>query len=131
MKPPLRFVGLMRKNLVNSVESPSRAGLRFEVSSFGPRLFYISRKSGGTVGAIAAHIADILGCGEPDLSLKARCVSEKRFGKLRPQGNRGHGNSPGEGFLCDVDPGGPYEELETHYHLPEAAGRPEGTPVVG
>ena len=34
---------------------------------------------------VATHIGDILGCGEPDELLKARCFSEGRFGKLKVQ----------------------------------------------
>ena len=40
---------------------------------------------GAPVGAIAVHIVDISVCGEPDLSLKTRRFSEKRFGKLEAQ----------------------------------------------
>ena len=47
--------------LANSAESFSGVGLRFEASSFDPRLFFVFRKSGGRVGAIATHIYDFLG----------------------------------------------------------------------
>ena len=57
------------QHLGNSVELPAGAGLRSEVPSFGPCLYYIFRESGGAAGAIAAHISDVLGCGEPDLSV--------------------------------------------------------------
>ena len=70
---------------MNSVESLSRVGLRFEVSSFGPRLYFVFRKSGGAVGAAATPTGDILGCGEPDLLLKVRRFPKKRFGKLKVQ----------------------------------------------
>ena len=72
----------MRKNLVNPGESSPSVDLRFEVSSFGPRLFGIFRKSGGSGGAITAHIADILGCGEPDLLLGARGFLQRGLGQL-------------------------------------------------
>ena len=43
----------------------------------------------------------------------------------------GHGAGPGEGFLCDVDPGGLYEEHETTSHAPFVLGWPKGTLVDG
>ena len=65
---PVAFRRPLRKDLVNSAESLFGAGLRFEVSSFGPRLYCIFQESGGAVGAIATHVDDISGRGEPDLS---------------------------------------------------------------
>ena len=77
MIAPAAFRRPLRKYLVNSAESLSRVVLRFEVSSFDPRLNYIFRKPGGAVGATATQIDDILGCGEPDLLLKESCFSER------------------------------------------------------
>ena len=54
-------------------------------------LFCISKigegggKGGEAVAAIGAYIDDILGCGEPDLSLKVRRFPESRPGKLTVQ----------------------------------------------
>ena len=70
---------------MNSAESLPRVGLRFMASFFAPPLYFVVRKSGGTVGAAATHIYDVPGCGEPDLLLKGHCFSEKRFGKLDVQ----------------------------------------------
>ena len=75
----------LRQYSVNSVSSPSSVGLRFDVSSFGPRVFFIFRKSGKAVGEIATHIADMLGRGEPGLLLKARDFSGKCPGELEAQ----------------------------------------------
>ena len=63
--PQRHFVGPTHKYLARSVESPPSVRLRFEVSSFGAHLYSICRKSRGAFGAIAAHIDDILVCGEP------------------------------------------------------------------
>ena len=52
---------------------------------FDPRLFCISRKLGGGVGAIGTGIDEIWGRGGPDLFLKAHCFSDKRYGKLKVQ----------------------------------------------
>ena len=58
--------------LVDSAESLSSAGLRFEVSSFDPPPYYIFRESGSAVEAIATRKDDISCCGEPDFLLKPR-----------------------------------------------------------
>ena len=47
---------------------------------------------------------------------------------LRPCG---HGIGPGEGFLCDDDPGGLYEEPEIFTSLPCGFGRTEESPADG
>ena len=47
--------------------------------------FFVFRKSGGAVGAIATHIDGIPGCGGPDLPLNVRRFSEKWSGKLKVQ----------------------------------------------
>ena len=79
---PVAFRRPLRKYLVTSVESLSSVGLGAGVSSFDPRLYYITRKSRGAAGAVATHIDDILCCGVSDLLLKARRFREERFGKL-------------------------------------------------
>ena len=56
----------LREYLVNFAESLCSVGLRFEVSSFGPCVYFIFRKSVGAVGVIATNFDDIPGCGEPD-----------------------------------------------------------------
>ena len=68
---------------MNPVESLSSAGLRYEVPSFGPRLYHIFRKSGGAAGAITTHIDSILGCGRPDPLLKARCFLGRQIVNLK------------------------------------------------
>ena len=68
------------------MESPSTVGLKFEVPSFDPRLYFVLRGSGGAAGAIATRIDDISGCGEPDPLLEIRRMSEFRFGKLKVRG---------------------------------------------
>ena len=55
-------------------------GLRFEVSTADPHLFFVFEETGRTVGAFTAHIDDILGCGEPYGLLKIREFPEQRFG---------------------------------------------------
>ena len=72
----------MNKYLANSPESPSKVGFKLEVSSLDPRSFYVSRKSGGAVGAIVMHINVFRVSGGPDILLKARSPAELRFGKL-------------------------------------------------
>ena len=57
----------LRKYLVASAGSLCSAGPRFELSSFGRRLYYFFRKSWGAVGAITTHIDNISGCGATDL----------------------------------------------------------------
>ena len=65
-------------------------GLRLEVSSVDPCF----GNHGGSVVTTATHIGDISGCGGLDLFLKARCLSETRFGKSETQGNL-----PGRAFF--------------------------------
>ena len=76
----------LRKYPVGAVDLPSSVGLRFEVSSFDPRMYLIFGKSGKAFGVITTHIDDILGRGEPDLLRRARGFPEKHSGKLRAQG---------------------------------------------
>ena len=71
--------------MVKSAESPYSAGPRSEVSSPDSRMYFIYRKLGTAVRVIATHIDDTLGRGEPDLELKARGFSEKRFGESEGQ----------------------------------------------
>ena len=127
-RPPRRY-------LVNSVELPPGVGLRSEVSSFGPRLYDIFRESGGAVGAIAAHIGDILGCGERDLSLKARSFSGARFGKLKGQDESivcvGMDLAQEKDFSVTLTHGGLFGEPETPPNVTGTVGRPEGARVVG
>ena len=78
----VRAVWSLQKYLVNSAESPPSAGLRSEVSSFGPRMYCSYRKSGEAVGVITTHIDEILGCGGPHLLPKAGFISEKRSREL-------------------------------------------------
>ena len=46
----------LTRYLLNSADSPARAGLKFQVSFFDPRPYFIFRKSGGAAGAAAAQI---------------------------------------------------------------------------
>ena len=82
---PAAFRRSLHKYLANSAESLSSAGLRFAVSSLGPRMYFIFRKSGKAVGVITTHIDDISGCGEHDLLLRAWKFPEKRSGELKVQ----------------------------------------------
>ena len=66
-----------RKYLASLAESLPSVGLRFEVSSFGPCLFFIFRKSGVAVGAVTRHVDDML--------LYARRFSGERFGEFEVQ----------------------------------------------
>ena len=110
-------------------------GLGFEMSTFGPRPPLVFRKSRGAVRAIAAHIDDISGCGEPDLLSGVRSSLEERFGKLKVQDKffraRGHGSGPGGRLPNGVNPGGLREESEIPSYVPKTARRLEGTLTVG
>ena len=109
---------------MNVVESPPNVGLKFEASS---RISGIGEgEMEGAVGAIDTHIDDIMGCSGPDLLPKARRIRENRLGKLTVRETsfaRGHGIGPGGSPLCDVYPGGLYEEPAVAPRDPEAAGR--------
>ena len=69
----------------NSADSAAEVGLRFQVSSFGPLLYVVSRKDSGVVGAFATHIDVLLGCGESDALAKIRTFSEYRFVATKAQ----------------------------------------------
>ena len=64
------------------VESLPTVGLKFQASSFGPRLYLVFPKLGGAAGAVTTLIDDISCCGEPDLLLRVRCILEKRSDRL-------------------------------------------------
>ena len=124
----------LRKYLVNAAESPPSARLRLDVSSFDPCMYFIYRKSRKAAGVISTHTEDILWRDEPDLSLEERGFLEKRFGELRPREGllyARHGLGPGEGFLCDAEPGVLYEEPEVITITPRSVGRAKGTLVDG
>ena len=59
------------------------AGLKFRVSTFGPRLYFVSRANGGAVGVSTTHIDDIAGCGLRALSHSVRKYVERRVGDLK------------------------------------------------
>ena len=67
---------------MNSVESTSTGGLRFEALPSDTRLCFVFRKSVRVGGRIATRTDDISGCGEPDPLLKARRLLAERFGEL-------------------------------------------------
>ena len=85
MVAPVTFHRPARKYLLGAEELLAAVGLRFEVSSFDPRPYFVFRKSGGAVGAITRQIDDISDCGGPHLLLQARYFLENRFGKLEVQ----------------------------------------------
>ena len=60
---PLARRRSVQKYVANAEESLASVNIWFEVSAFGPRLSFVSRKAGGAVGAIATHTDDISGCG--------------------------------------------------------------------
>ena len=47
-----------------------------------PFLYFVYRKTGSAVRALATHIDDILGCGECDLHARVREFSKERFGEM-------------------------------------------------
>ena len=77
---PASFHRSLHRHPANSAESLSSVGLRPEVSSFGPRVYFVYRESGRAVGVIATHIYDILGRGKPDLLPKVRRLLERDLG---------------------------------------------------
>ena len=106
---PVAFRRSPQMYSVNSVESPCKVSLRFEGSPLDPRLFFVPGRAGGAAGVFATHIADILGCGTPDILLGARRFLELTCGKLEVQEKSfvpGRGAAPGGRFLGDSDPGG-------------------------
>ena len=92
----------LQKQSVNSIDSPSKVGLKFGVSSSGPRLCFVFRKTGGVVGAITQQTHGSLGYGEPDILKKARRFLDHRLGKLKVQGK------PSENVGVEMDPMGDF-----------------------
>ena len=82
---PVAYRRSLRKYLTNFVETLSCVGLRLEVSSFDPCLFFVYMDSGPAIGALTTHIRDNSGCGEANVLSKARILMEKRFGNLDVQ----------------------------------------------
>ena len=70
----------LRKLLMNSAESQPSVGLRFEVSSFVPRLYFVYGRSGLAVRAIATHVDDISGRGEYGVPAKVRVFWRRDMG---------------------------------------------------
>ena len=112
------FRNSLRRYLLGPDCSSARVGLKFQVSSFDPYLYFALRRSAGAVGALTTHLHDILGCGGPGISLRVRekcgaplCGAEGSGTVLRTRGN---GSAPGQRFLCSVDPGRLYGVAQTH-----------------
>ena len=105
-----------KKYLLNLADSQDKVGLRFEVPSFGPCLYFVSGEAGGAVGAVAAHMSSILGCGGTDISSKTGSffgdVSWGAAGAGHVFCTCGNGVDPGAQLLGNSDPGGLSEELE-------------------
>ena len=119
---PAAFHGAPGRHLVESAKSLACVGLKFQVSSFDPRLNFIFRKSGGTVGAVAARIGDISGRSRPDLLSGVRGFLEHRFGGLKGQeksfAHVGMGVSQANDFSAQLTQREGYERFETHSHSP-------------
>ena len=64
------------------------AGLKPQVLTFGPRLYFSFRAHGGAIGALTTHIDNILGSGEQDMLHLAQKDAERRFGYLEVQQGR-------------------------------------------
>ena len=79
---PAAFHQAPQRYSLRTEESLANVGLKFPASSFGPRLYFVSRGSGGDVGDFATHIYDALGCREPCISSRARKTSERRSAGL-------------------------------------------------
>lgn len=71
--------------LANTVDSSARMGIRFQVSSAGPRLNFVFRNGAGAVRAVSTHVDDSLGCGEPDVLSKVRIFLGHRLGAMKVQ----------------------------------------------
>ena len=52
---PAAFRRALRRYMLNSVDSSARAGPKSHVSSLDPRLYFVSRGSGGVVGALTNY----------------------------------------------------------------------------
>ena len=122
------------KFLANPVESPSSVGLPFEVSSFDPCMYFTFRKSGRPLGWSPDKLTTFRVAANP-IHTRRRGLSGGAFWEIEGPGKalcaRRHGTGPGEGFLCDVDPGGLYEEPEVITNLPRVVGRTEKPLVDG
>ena len=82
---PAAFSRPLRRYLLNSDLSMKCVGLRRQASTFDPCLLFVFRNGGQAVGALAAHIDDISGRGEPDVLPKMRNFSGRRFRELKLQ----------------------------------------------
>ena len=73
--------------LLNSAEPLAKVGLRPQFSPPNPCLFFAFRKVGGSAGAFAAHIGEILGRAENDVPAEIRAFLEYRFGAREMKGS--------------------------------------------
>ena len=53
--------------------------------TFGPCLYFVSRKDGGAFGAFTTEIDDICGCGESYVFVETQSLSEYRLGATQAQ----------------------------------------------
>ena len=116
---------------MQSENSPARACLKFQASSFGPFRYSIFREGSGALGADTTRIGEITGRCEPDIPSKVRGFLGRRFGDLKVQEqsvvNVGTVVPTGT-FLGAVGQGGLYEGTATH---PSLRGLMGGSPTTG
>ena len=72
---PVAIHGSSQKYLRSSEESYASVGFRVQVSSFGPRLFFVFREEGGALGAVTTRLPVILGRGGQDPLTETRVFS--------------------------------------------------------
>ena len=82
---PVAFHRSPKRHVLTSELSMKSVGLRRQASTFDPCVFFVFRDQWQAVGALATHIDDISGRGEPDVLTKIRHFLEKRFGTMKLQ----------------------------------------------
>lgn len=66
-------------------ESLATVGLRLQASTSDPRVFFVFREHGRSVGVLTILIDDISGCWKKDVMVWARRCLERRLGALGTQ----------------------------------------------
>ena len=76
---PAAFRNALQRFLLRAEDSSALAALKFQVSTFGPRVYLVCRGSRSVAGTLTTHIDDVLGCGGPDTLLEARKYSARPY----------------------------------------------------
>ena len=124
---PVAFQGTLRRYLSSSKNALARAGLRFRVSSIGPRFFVILARA---VGRLALSSPTLMNPVPRPESAASWSIARGFKGSRKGTCACGHGSFQGERFLDPGGPGGVYGRVAPRARLVGFVGSSSTSVVV-